>query len=229
MHANIPMAKELRTVVEELEPDRVLQVGDFGFDYRDKFMQAIGEIECPFDWIHGNHDDVPQVLANLGPENNFHQPNVTYIPQGATWEWEGVKFIGIGGAFSIDRAIRSAGTSFWPEAEILTHETMEQIKSVGEVDIMVCHDVPFGVSKIEAFESLNIFNLKQHVRDNSRYFREQLLECFETLNPSLVIHGHWHHYYEGQLQDAKVLGLGSNGERWLRMLEVEDGQWSLWP
>lgn len=61
-------------------------------------------------------------------------------------EWAGVRFLGLGGAFSVDRNARKVGRSFWFE-ETITDEEVELACENGKdgVDVMLAHDVFTGV------------------------------------------------------------------------------------
>jgi hypothetical protein len=49
--------------------------------------------------------------------------------------------LAVGGAASVDRALRSEGSSWWPDEE-LTDEEADHISAAGPVDVVVCHDRP---------------------------------------------------------------------------------------
>lgn len=198
----------------------ILQVGDFGFWPKDRsfyprFHRTIEEQLAAHDlrcfWIDGNHEDhdalneiarAEEASPTLGKFWKVAK-RCFYVPRGTRWTWNGVRMLGLGGAYSIDRKHRIKGYD-WFEQEVLSDEDVKVGRD--EVDIMFTHDVPFGVLETELGT-----RFPASVRN-----RERVLEVVEAVKPKLLMHGHLHHRYEKNLPYkyggswCKVVGLDCN-------------------
>lgn len=226
MHGNLAQAAQLARYVDQIKPDAVIQVGDFGYCYTKRFLEYMQRVNAPIYFLHGNHDNVPMIVNNIRPDGSCFVDNMFYLPQGKTWIWEDVNFAAFGGAYSIDRRTRKFGKSWWLEAETLSEDVVKGTVDQS-TDIMISHDVPFGVEVVEEFESRNLSELSDTIRFESGLFRKGLRECFDNLQPELVVHGHWHYDYDSTLNGSRVLGLGTEGDVWIKMLEIDNGEWEL--
>jgi Icc-related predicted phosphoesterase len=226
----------------------VFVVGDFGFWEHAaagvKFCDDIDELARTYNqvwyFLDGNHDKTSLILSRYGndlDEDGFIivRPGLRYAPRGHRWTWEGVSFIAIGGAYSVDKAYRLAqeehdrqnivekneyraaagkppknpdtsGTLWFPEEE-MTDNDLDTIllADSSPVRVMLTHDKPRG--------------------SNPRWNRKDIPECWPNqdriqramtmLRPDLLIHGHLHHRYSqpilsGNDHYTHVIGLSSD-------------------
>lgn len=224
---------------KSLGADAIFQVGDFGYVYQHKFVDALAKEvrrhEIPVYWIDGNHDN-GKYLKDAGAwgASTFQElwPQVFYVPRGMKWEWDGVSFVGLGGAYSIDRPFRTLGVSWWEEEET-TERDVERACSHGQVDVLVTHDAPLNVYPLEELLSdagRNAAIQAQGFRglDESRLVRRLIAETTNKTKPQLVIHGHYHYRYDGEYHPygvdspIRVVGLdqGGQGENSYFMLDT---------
>ena len=140
---------------------------------------------------------------------------VWYIPRGVSWSWNGIRFLGIGGAFSVDRASRKLGVSWWEE-EVLNDTDVEIASAAGQVDVVLAHDVPFGVP-IETFLAMQHRFLSYCANSNEN--RKKLFDIVCATNPRWVFHGHLHIKYRsyldlpsGRVIDVMGLNCDNNDE-----------------
>jgi predicted nucleotidyltransferase len=118
-------------------PVPVLQVGDLGWHPRRPPPPA----PWPIYWVEGNHDHLPSLLWLSEPA--MLASNWIYCPRGTVLELDGRQVAFFGGARSIDRAVRVAGESWWPEEEPIFEEAASFRGKV--VDLLVTHSPPASV------------------------------------------------------------------------------------
>lgn len=211
----------------------VVQNGDFGYfgarderdgsRYLDKISKYAVKMGLKFFWLDGNHDNHIYLWEHYAPDETGMIPmreNVTHLPRGCVWEWDDVRFMSVGGAYSIDKAQRlkeEAKTkkplSRWWPTEILTEEQAQFAAARGPVDVMFTHDAPIKVDVpgIHAEEHME-FPLSWDTR-------RRLQMIVEKVKPKLLVHGHHHVRYtnfcDWRERDGwhrtRVEGLACNG------------------
>jgi calcineurin-like phosphoesterase family protein len=205
--------------------DTVFQLGDFG--YWEHYPQGVQYLEycsavlsvlnlrCIF--LDGNHENHPLLWAKYGPAAREHtvspegfwrvRERLHYAPRGHRWSWEGIRFLALGGAYSIDEKMRTPGKSWWA-TELITDREVEVASAGGKVDVMLSHDAPWGVS-IPSLERA----IERHgaeVYPLSRQNREQVSRVVDVVQPHWLIHGHYHDRYTDHYQSTGIVGLGAD-------------------
>lgn len=223
-HGDKNNISNLMAVAISHECDKIFQVGDFGYFPNDKDSNSfldfcsseIYRSGIPIHFIRGNHDDVVS-LNKLGFGIHSIRENLFYHSDGFVWQWGEKKFVGIGGAFSIDRMYRTEGIDWFREEQIPLYLTE---KEIGKVDILFSHDAPTS-SDID-----HLLDFRMDIGTIGNRNKLQLI-C-ENVRCSKVIHGHYHKRYEccGRFVDGgrfDILSLGANvnmlSEQW-EILEV---------
>lgn len=200
---------------------KIFQLGDFGFwphvNWGRKFIEytreASTKYEIPLYWIDGNHDAHPSfwLHGELGGDNQFYRNNVNFLntggntwysPRGHTWEWDGIKFLSVGGAWSIDKDQRVPGQSWW-ETELISYEDVEFAKKAGKVNVLFSHDT------VTYVKVPGIHPIKEGERN-----REKIDEIVKHCQPELLIHGHYHTRYSSA--GDNIIGTNDNGLIWHR-------------
>ena len=154
VHGDIKWFEYACSQAEHRESNTIVQIGDFGWFphtrwgsdflyYADERLKQ-DDMWCYF--IDGNHENFDDLLSHkeLDDEGFVILPDlerIRYIPRGHTWTWDGVKFLGFGGAFSIDKEDRTEGVSWWPQ-EQPTFVEIYKAMDVGKVDAMFSHEAP---------------------------------------------------------------------------------------
>ena len=168
----------------------------------EEFFDALG---AQFLWVDGNHEDhhwleeFPVDSQGLRPVT----PHITHVPRGSGFLVGAKKFVGLGGAHSIDRAFRMEGESWFPE-ELIQPEDLELTKAQGSADVLVTHEAP------EAPWLRGSVGLKNDVISEAQ--RYLVGEARRALQPQLLIHGHHHKRYTTQVGRTLVTGLGCDGD-----------------
>ncbi len=195
VHGNERWIGSLCKLARRYGCDAILQLGDFGYwphtaeglrflDHVDWHAERNG-IDCIY-WIDGNHEN-HDALAGLKSDGSGMVPigdRCRYIPRGHRWEWSGVRFGALGGAFSVDRRQRTKHESWWP-GEVLTDRDVERLGDA-PLDVLVAHDAPEGTP----LRGLELPPVDAVVVDE---VRARILSAIEATVPNLVVHGHWHH------------------------------------
>lgn len=238
----------------------VVQVGDFGFwptanrtqrkPYGEGFTawveRTCREVGVPLLWVRGNHEDHPALFAErekagVGPgEPWWMHEHLAHWPDGLVLNVGGKRWLGVGGAHSIDRRLRVEGRSWFPEEKV-TPEQAAEIASQGhfDVDVVVAHDAPLGAPFLRK-------RLRQHLpawrrgagevraggsghqesggsdpgwpvgeliaSDDHQRLMRQVFDA--RLAPGGVwFHGHHHVAYSDSFDGRIVRGLGEDGDR----------------
>lgn len=190
----------------------LLNVGDFGFweHYEEgkSFLKWVERQLTEKDlwcwWLDGNHENHPLLWKTYGHDPHSivqMRDHLFYLPRGYRWEWDGLKFLAVGGAYSVDKDDRVPGKSWWP-TECIRDQDVEFAVSgsykpnsphLEPVDVLFSHDCPWGVDipTLRAYQK-NIF-------PRSKENREKLERVVKATRPKLVVHGHYHDSYSDRL------------------------------
>lgn len=141
---------------EWTENDYLIVSGDFGYlflndSYENVFLNHLEEKPYTICFVDGNHEnhaalnEFPVEIWNGGKIHRIRK-NVIHLMRGQVFEIDGKKVLTFGGAYSIDRAQRTEGYSFWRE-EVPSvsefNEATENIKAHNfEVDYVITHTAP---------------------------------------------------------------------------------------
>lgn len=152
--------------------DVIIILGDAGINYygdkRDeKLKQRLASMPITLFCIHGNHENRPQNLMNLYRQHFFHggsvliedaYPNIIFGLDGEVYDFNGLRTMVIGGAYSVDKEYRQMmGWNWWPD-EQPDEQTKEYVENVldfngREMDVFLTHTGPESSIPTEAFLS----------------------------------------------------------------------------
>lgn len=205
--------------------DTILQLGDFGY-WRDgiegldtrKYFRVMHRTleECGIDlyWIDGNHEDHSCIENTPGATalTLAGYRRITHLPRGFRWDWWGMTWMALGGAYSVDKPWRHEGVSWWPE-ESLTDEQIAYATRPGNVDVIVAHDAPFGVDipGIGPAHKGGQFPIDQLVA--SEEHRRKVAHVVDAVSPTMFFHDHYHVRYQNWYGPHRmyVAGLDCDG------------------
>ena len=225
----------LRTAVDEAANrgmEKVFVVGDFGFwpndtfagqDFLESVVQNGKNTGIITYFLPGNHEDwrayLDLILDGEADEDGF----VLYdeggwlraAPPVHNWSWDGVRFGSVGGAYSIDRSMRTLNRS-WFKEEIPQLDYPEQL---AECDVLLTHDAPINLAIVHGWEN--------RVQPSEEAEAEQshmvIYQCIEKAKPQIVVHGHWHLPCQYPSDFGTIIGLDqSSGGYWPKALAVLD-------
>lgn len=182
--------------------DVVVLLGDVGANYytdrRDDRLKALlNGAGTVFFCVHGNHEKRPATIPGYG-ERPWHgglvwvqpdYPNLLFAKDGEIYTLGGLRYLVIGGAYSVDKYYRlSRGWGWWPDEqpslEIKAH--VEQQIRREELDIVLSHTCPFKYEPTEMF----LGGIDQSTVDDST---ERWLDRIEeSIQYKAWFCGHWH-------------------------------------
>lgn len=223
--------------------DALLQVGDFGFwrpgedtqDHLDAISGASRQYELPCIWLPGNHEYWPGLphdeglLPGRGKRPSLINGNLIYLPPGYRWTWWGKRFMAVGGAFSIDRFLRTEGKGYWLEETLTEDDVNWACHQPHGMDVIFSHDCPKGVnipgigpdSKPRGGAShwppLMLLQAEEH--------RQKMKDIWDKHHPQRWYHGHYHVDHETWYGPTRFRGLdmdGTSAERAMAFLTAED-------
>lgn len=174
----------------------IVQVGDFGFwphtdpDYVHHVNKCMLKNNMFVVWIDGNHENFDVLFGTDWPETRLGfsriAERVLYAPRGHRWEWDGVRFLSLGGGYSIDKDWRLSqgpeGMYWWRQETITQADVMNC--GTNAVDVMFSHDMPEGVD-------LGI-SLTHNSRED-QWNRKAVRAVVDKVKPARLYHGHYHH------------------------------------
>lgn len=173
----------------------IVQLGDWGFlwpggDQLDELSDLLVGNGVTMRFIDGNHDDHPRLRKLRGRVRRAGAtaiaPHVIYQPRGSVYEDEdGTRLLFLGGAPSIDRGLRTAGVSWWPEEVITEPEFCFARSAKGPIHVLVTHDAPTFPPGFSPKGSPSY----QHDQLRSMRYVDELIRHHR---PRLHVHGHWH-------------------------------------
>lgn len=214
-HGNAPWAVRCINHAADRGADAIIQVGDFGFwtpgPQTGRFLDAVTRTaearQVRVYWLDGNHEDFSR-------RDEFAQPHtdwVTYLPRGHRWQWWGKTWMAVGGAVSVDKMRRTPTMSWWPEEE-LTDADISHACRPGSVDIIVAHDCPTGVVIPGIGPITKNGDWPYHVLVDAEHHRAKCRTIWDTHQPELWLHGHYHVGYEFWLRETRFIGLGRDSD-----------------
>jgi len=184
------------------EQDIMIILGDSGLNYyigpeSRRWKKQLGKMKCTFFIIRGNHEERPENINTYQTkiwndgmvyyEEDF--PNLLFAKDGESFTINDMRFLVIGGAYSIDKFYRLSRGYAWFADEQLTKKEMAQIKEKvrgQEYDYVLTHTAPFSKEPIELF----LPGINQSTVDKSmEYFLEEIKN---TIKFKRWYYGHYH-------------------------------------
>ncbi|MFT4011181.1 MAG: metallophosphoesterase [Nocardioidaceae bacterium] len=203
-----------------------LQLGDFGIwpgtpgqRYLDDVETVAARLSLTVYVVPGNHEDWDQIDAAPRTDGVIvMRPHIVVLPTGTRWTWAGQRWVAIGGAVSIDRELRDEGKNWWPQ-EVISPEEAKQIIADGQVDVVASHDAPDGITVLTHHLMVNgmAAYFPAHVMADADAHRDLLGQIVQSIEPTHLWHGHYHHAYRDDFSlqtprgTVKVRGLDCDG------------------
>ncbi len=185
----------------ELGADVIVHTGDFGYRFSSDFLTgitaALDVMGMHLLFVDGNHENHDWLLGLPIGDDGLRRitHRIWHLPRGFRWEWDGIRFLALGGAHSVDRPFRQPGVSWWPQETIGRGDVARAVAG-GHADVLISHDVPAGPiipgiddrSEPAPFPPLEIIRANEH--------RQVLRGVVDQVRPSQVWHGHYHVRYD---------------------------------
>lgn len=202
--------------VAEAGCERVVFCGDFGLYWPaggDEFLAAVNDscalrdlVGYIIDGNHENHDRLDHDAPDFVPLSG----RLHYVPRGHAWTWDRCRFVGLGGAYSVDQWRRAEGISWWAD-ETPSYGQVSRALSAGRADVVIAHEAP---SCAEVPGEHAEWKSKHKA---SGYTRAAVQSVLEVARPHVVFHGHHHVRYVQEARygpsrafAATIVGLAAN-------------------
>lgn len=219
IHGNTNHAKWLVNRAQEEQVSLILQLGDFGLwpgneglKYRYQLNRYLESAGIGMLVTGGNHEDYNQVDLAYSPDFGLGEldpwqmeSHIFWLPRGFRFTAGGVRFMSLGGAYSVDKQWRTEGRSWWAQEQISDYE-LDRAIAGGKCDVMLTHDKPKLSNP--AWNRKDIFEAWPN--------QEKIQEAVEACRPKWLFHGHLHFRYTDLMQisgghTVRVEGLGWDG------------------
>ena len=137
LHAAQSWFENLVYHAREQRCQAILQLGDRGYWPRikryDDFLRSLPrQLEgagLDLYFVEGNHEDLDALFdtdfPQVGPFRKIEE-RVYHLPRGAQWSWHGLRFVSVGGGYSLDKNLRIPGYD-WFERETLSKRELHAI------------------------------------------------------------------------------------------------------
>jgi predicted phosphodiesterase len=215
-HGDLSIARAVVRTLKSEDIHLLLHVGDLAVRWpgpkKGRFDKRLGQLlddaDIEFLFIDGNHDNHKELreLNPLPDGTRRLSDRISYVPRGTVIERYGIRFGGLGGAFSVDRRWRTEGKDLWADLEEPTPAEAERLIASAPVDVLLTHDAPAG------FQGLKGLTLPPDIVSAAERTRGLLQRTVEVLQPTLLFSGHWHQrksqelvWGDGTLTAAHVL------------------------
>lgn len=136
--------------------DVLIVCGDFGFIFtgsqqEEEFLDVLSKKPYTICFCDGNHENFSRIYTY--PKESWNggyvhkiRHNVLHLMRGQVFTINGKRIFTMGGAYSIDKYVRTEGTSWWSQELPSDSEYKEGISSLKEhnykVDYIVTHTAP---------------------------------------------------------------------------------------
>ena len=204
LHGNTNNAyKLIDFIMEHDNPDLLIQVGDMGVmgelfeKYLNKLNKKLESYNIELWFIDGNHENFNWLLNKVKNPHGLNTitSKIKYMPRGTMLTLGKRNFYFCGGAFSIDKFMRTIYKSWWPQETLSKEETEELINYYNEnysnykIDYFISHDTPL----FEHYQDDSIFmNHSDFYEDYSH--KMNLRKIYELTKAPKIIHGHYHRF-----------------------------------
>ena len=210
-HGNTAAIRFMLWSMHKMGIQKVIHVGDFGI-YSDnngmKFASKVNKYAQEFAItlivVPGNHENWRIINEMVGEDREnlaAYRSNIFIAPRGYRWEWDGMSFLALGGAPSVDRIQRLAwetarkpnnANKYWYAEEQITRADVDYTVAGGYADVMIGHDAPHGIQGIERVIKGNPHGFHPADLLYAEEGRLLMTEAFRGVGPSLFFHGHYH-------------------------------------
>lgn len=165
--------------------DILIILGDTGINYylddrAKELKEILSKYPITIFSVHDNHEERPENIPTYKTKE-FNKgivyyeedyPNLLFAKDGEIYDFNGIKTLVIGGAYSVDKYIRiSRGYNWYPSEQLTDKEKKDILNKVKKVDVVLSHTVPYKYIPKEMF----LENINQSLVDNSmEYFLDDI-------------------------------------------------------
>lgn len=174
------------------EGDKLFVCGDFGYIFRNdfeerKFLKYLADKPYMILFVDGNHENFDVLNSypiekwcggkvHVIEKDENGNPKIIHLMRGQVYEIDGRRIFTFGGAYSIDKAMRTPGVSWWRDEMPTDEEKKEALANLAkvnnEVDYILTHTAPEDTMSLfhpYHFEEAPLNNFFEYIRENVKY------------------------------------------------------------
>jgi hypothetical protein len=200
-HGELARFTEANFPLSLLGPEDILIIaGDFGYLFGlptdEEKLDFLASLGFTIAFLDGNHECFPAIYAYPEEEWNggrIHRirPNLVHLMRGQVFTLEGMTLFTMGGGYSLDKAMRTPGRSWWPEELPSEEEYAEGLSNLSRhgnrVDFIISHAAP-----IETMEALCMAGKLSGLCYEEQRLNNYLQQVAETVTHRGYYFGHLH-------------------------------------
>lgn len=172
--------------------DKLIICGDWGYIFDDSlreqhFLQFLSDKPYQILWVDGNHENFDVIndypvdewcggKVHIIKTDKDGQPKIIHLMRGQVYEIEDKVIFTFGGAYSIDKYMRTPHRSWWPQEMPTDEEMQEAIANLdryhNKVDFVITHAAPEDTMSLfypNHPEEKPLNNFLEWVRENVEY------------------------------------------------------------
>lgn len=206
--------------------DVIVHAGDFGYfqpAYLPGVTSALAAADMHLLFVDGNHEHHRWLLWQQLDAEGLRPltGRIHHLPRGFRWTWDGVRFVALGGAHSVDGIWRRRDGDLWQPEERITDGQAAQVAADGQANVLISHDCPAGfdipgLPPPGTFPEIEILRAEEH--------RRILRGVVDAVRPRMIWHGHYHSAYTRVVDFGwgaiNVAGLDRDGTSMDRNMDV---------
>ncbi|TXH43264.1 MAG: metallophosphoesterase [Desulfurellales bacterium] len=211
-HGHAPALREACQVALDTGMDAIFQLGDYGYwpaagwERQDflKTAQRVGD-QIPLYWLPGNHEDWTAylTLCEEGEKDSdgfIIDGTVRVAPPTHSWVWENTRLGSLGGAYSVDRGVRTLGVD-WFEEEVPEYEQVDELPD--KLDVLLTHEAPLNLARAMGWRPWP-YKIDEELSNQSQ---NVIWVAMTKTRPEFLVHGHWHNQIVYPCDGTTVFGL----------------------
>lgn len=149
--------------------DALIVLGDAGINFcggkaDEEYKRYLAKLPITLFCIHGNHEIRPHRIGTYDDNYEFHggrayfdqrYPNQVFAIDGQTYNFDGRKCLVIGGAYSVDKALRMENVNWWADeqpGDYVKAYVEDRLESRHwQQDVILSHTCPYKYIPYEMF------------------------------------------------------------------------------
>lgn len=203
-HSDFRRIRVFCRVYDTIKEDILIILGDAGINFNgpvldDMLKDELEHLPITIFSIHGNHEMRPESIptykevewngGTVYREEKY--PHLLFAKDGEIYDFEGIKAIAVGGAYSVDKEFRlQNGWGWWPDEqpsdEIKARVEKALADNGSKIDVVLSHTTPKKYEPTEVFLS----NIDQSRVDKSTEIWLDKIE--ESIEYKKWFCGHYH-------------------------------------
>jgi len=198
----------------------IFHVGDFGvYPSYEKYLKGLNwtakKSGITIYFVDGNHENFEYLYRYPLNEDGTRtlRSNIIHLPRGLVFKWGEHDVLALGGAYSVDKNMRTDRRDWFIEEWVTPEELALSIENSKGKDIklMLMHDSPASCPNPVTDEirsqlrGISLFG-KENI-DKSALHRRNLDAVFHAVKPTFLVHGHYHSRFTRRTEYGHVIGL----------------------